>query len=229
LRIRITITPPQFWFKYPIFIVLTVSVATPDRQTIHISGSPPNTARPRSRTAANDGCVASRVAVSRVSRNDLVSRPHYPVQAAAVNQPGQPMPKGRQRPPIAAPIGVSGKPTGATSASARRHWPAYQIVFGNKPKCGCCATRITGGPVRLFEAVLLATVLRLGGGFSSAFLGSVVCGSGFGICVVCNCAKVSRMRADVPVPTGALVSANTAAAGVTVGRLVSNSTRAGHF
>ncbi len=91
--------------------------------------------------------------------------------------------------------GVNGysraKPSLAASASAIRRlldpqwercWLAYQIAFGNKPKRGCCATKKTGWPDRLFGAVLLATVLRLGNSFGSGFLASGVCSSGVCVC-----------------------------------------------
>ena len=58
-------------------IARIMPVATPDRQTAHISQSPTNTARPRSRTSGNDEGVASRAAALSVSFGHLVGSQQY--------------------------------------------------------------------------------------------------------------------------------------------------------
>ncbi len=70
----------------------------------------------------------------------------------------------------------------------RRSEPAHQMLLPKKPKRGCCATRMVGGPVWA-----LATVLRFGWSFGSGF-------PGIGRLQLSrigrrsNCAKASRTR-----------------------------------
>src|SRR5450631_2147909 len=106
----------------------------------------------------------------------------------------------------------------------------YQVLLAKNPNCGCRETRTMGGATWRFA------VLRFGcglaSGFGSGLLASVGCGcleSGS-----CNCANASRTRTLVETSatvTGAGTPASSFAtcAGAIVGRLVSNTTRSGHF
>jgi hypothetical protein len=94
----------------------------------------------------------------------------------------------------------------------------YQVLLSKKPNRGCWATITIGGATRTFA------ILRLCTGFGSGFFGS----DGLSSANDCSARDLAETSATV-VWAGALTAVVAICGGTIVGRLVSKTTRSGHF